>query len=194
MLPTLAGKPYSTEAASEEMALEATTPTSSERKLSQWWEEMPELTFGLAGSDKTGSRFKTWSNVVLERTQETFSNSFVSGPATAFPERGVAQREMLRRVGLKDRARHEMHTLIDIFCWAGCYVQLNMGALACMELVRRRLQQYTEALRTGSTLPTGPVRNTSPAAVLLSTWCLWKCSSKNYERDQRHSQLAPALV
>ena len=53
----------------------------------------------------------------------------------------------------KDRAWHEMHTLMDIFCQAGCYDQLNMGALACMELVNRRLQQYTEACAHGADAP-----------------------------------------
>ena len=46
-----------------------------------------------------------------------------------------------------------MNTLIDIFYLAGCYDQLNMGALACMELVSRRLQQYTEANPHGTDAP-----------------------------------------
>ena len=46
-----------------------------------------------------------------------------------------------------------MHTLIDIFHQAGCYDQLNMGALSCMELVSRRLQQYTEAYAHGGDAP-----------------------------------------
>ena len=46
-----------------------------------------------------------------------------------------------------------MHTPIDIFCQAGCYAQLNMGALACMELVSRRLQQNTEACAHGADAP-----------------------------------------
>ena len=51
--------------------------------------------------------------------------------------------------GRKDRAWHEMHTLIDIFFQAGCYDQLNM----CMELVSRRLQQHTEACAHGADRP-----------------------------------------
>ena len=46
-----------------------------------------------------------------------------------------------------------MHTLIAIFYQARCYDQLNMGALACMELVSRRPQQYTEAFAHGPDAP-----------------------------------------
>ena len=104
-------------------------------------------------TDDTNSRFKPWRNVVLESTQET-SDSVVSGPATALPlcrkmlqhgpERWFAEWAKELSIGRKDRAGHEMHTMIDIFYQEGCNDQLNMGALACKELVSRRLQQYTE--------------------------------------------------
>ena len=101
-------------------------------------------------TDATGSRFKTWRNVVLASTQETFSDSVVSGLAAALiicrkmlqngsdPKRWFAEWAKELSIRRKDRAWHEMHTLIDIFYQAGCYDQLNMGALACMELVSRR--------------------------------------------------------
>ena len=46
-------------------------------------------------TDETGTRFKTWRNVVLESTQETFSDSVVSGPATAL----TVCRKMLQNGG-----------------------------------------------------------------------------------------------
>ena len=104
-------------------------------------------------TDETGSRSKSWRNVVLESTQETFSDSVVSGLATALtvcrkmlqngsdPKRWFAEWAEELSFGREDRAGHEMFSFIHIFYQAGCYDQLNMGALACMELVSRRLQQ-----------------------------------------------------
>ena len=57
------------------------------------------------------------------------------------PKRWFAEWAEELSVRRKDRAWHEMHTLIDIFFQVGCYDQLNMGALAYMELVSRRLQE-----------------------------------------------------
>ena len=93
---------------------------------------------------------------VMSCWNETFPDSVVSGPATALTvcrkmlhNRGDRKRwfagwaEELS-IGRKDRASHEMHTLTVIFYQSGCNDQLNMGALACMELVSRRLQQHTK--------------------------------------------------
>ena len=83
----------------------------------------------------TGERSR-WTD--LESTQETFSDSVVSGPATALtvcrkmlqyrcdPKRWFAEWAQELSLGRKDRAWHEMHTLRDIFCPAGWYDQLNM--------------------------------------------------------------------
>ena len=131
-------------------------------------------------TDETGSHFKTWRNVVLESTQATFSDSVASGLVTALPVcRKVLQKGLTQRDGSPS--------------WSGS----SLLGERIEELVCRQLQQYT---------PTGLVRNTSPAAVPLSTWCVQRCdrtqvvcvgmrrSSTTYERDQRHTQLAPALV
>ena len=86
---------------------------------------------------------RTPRNVVLESTQETFCDGVVSGPTTALtvcrkmlhngndPKRWFAEWAKELSIGRKDRA---WRTLIDIFLQAGCYDQLNIGALACMEL------------------------------------------------------------
>ena len=66
----------------------------------------------------------------------------VSGPATALPvcrkmlqngsdpKRWFAEWAKELSVRRKDRAWHEMHTMIDIIYQAGCCDQFNMGALA----------------------------------------------------------------
>ena len=66
------------------------------------------------------------------------------------PKRWFAEWAKELSIGRKDRAWHEMHTLIDIFCQAGRHDQLNMGALACMVLVSRRFPQFTEACAHGA--------------------------------------------
>ena len=66
------------------------------------------------------------------------------------PKRWFAEWTKELSIGREDRAWHEMHTLTDVFNQAGCDDQLNMGALACMELVSRRLQQHTEAYAHGA--------------------------------------------
>ena len=124
--------------------------------------------------------------------------------------------EMTRRDGLpsgleelstewKDRAWHEMHTLMDIFYQAGCYDQLNMGAMACMELVNHRLQQYTEAQAHGADAPNwASAKHFSGSSSSLDLVPPRRCdrmrvvsavkmpNSKIYVRDQRHTQ--PALA
>ena len=149
-------------------------------------------------TDETGSRFKTRRNVVLESTQETFSGSVVSGLATALttcrkmlqnggdPKRWFAEWAKELPIGRKDRAWHEMHTMIDIFYQAGCYDQLNMGALACMELVSRRLQQYSEACAHGADAPNwASAKSTSLAGGLLLTWCHRRCDRMQVASSQR---------
>ncbi|CAK0901765.1 unnamed protein product, partial [Prorocentrum cordatum] len=88
--------------------------------------------------DETGSRFKEWRKVVQESTQEVFSDSSLRGPP-ACPE---VCRKMYRHGGTpeiwfqewceetgisrRDRAYHEVQTLIECLCLAGTYDQVNM--------------------------------------------------------------------
>ena len=81
-----------------------------------------------------------------------------------------------------------------------------MGALACMGLVSRRLQQSTKAYAHGADAPSGPVQNTSLAAPPPLTWCHQRCdrtqvvsvdrrqSMNTCERERKHTQPAPAPV
>ena len=115
--------------------------------------------------DDSGTRFKPWRSVVLESSQEFFSDSVIAGPPTCLqvcrkmlqsggdPKRWFAEWTKELSLSRKDRAWHEVSNLIDILYQGGCYDQLNMGALASMELVSRRLQQYTEAYAHGADCP-----------------------------------------
>ena len=99
----------------------------------QRWPRKPApRTFGRAGSiHETSPRFKPWRSIMLESTQETTSDSVVSGLATAQPvyqkmlqiggdpKRWFAEWAKELSIGWKDGAQHEMHTLIDIFCQEG---------------------------------------------------------------------------
>ena len=104
---TPAGKPFSMKDFSEQEVLGASTPTVGQTNLSQWRREVgtEDLRTCWIDADETGSRLKSWRDVVLESTQETFPDSIVSGPATAltvcrqmFQTRGDPK-EMVRQVG-----------------------------------------------------------------------------------------------
>ena len=213
----LEGRPFSIRDCSEQKVLGASTPIIRQTNLSQRLRETPlKRTFGLAGLTQM-DLVHTSKRGVRSCWKETFCDSVVSGPATALTvcrkmlqnggdrKRWFAQWAREFFIGRKDRASHEMHTLMAMFYQAGCYDQLNMGASACMELVSRRLQQHVETFAHGVDAPTGPVQNTSLAAAPLLTWCHWRCvrtqvvsverrqSLNTFERQRKQTQLAPAL-
>ena len=154
-------------------------------------------------TNETGSRCKAWRNAVQESsTQETVSDGVVSGTATALtvcrkilqngsdPERSFAEWGKELSVKREDRACNEMHTRINIFHQAACYDQLDLGALVCMELVSRRLQQFTEAFAHGADAPNWPVQNTSLAAVPLLSWWLRRCDRTLIVKIERRRSLS----
>ncbi len=53
----------------------------------------------------------------------------------------------------RDRAWHEVNVLIDALYLAGTYDQVNVGALASLEVITRRLLQYVEAYVHGAENP-----------------------------------------
>ena len=57
--------------------------------------------------------------------------------------------------GLKrgDRLYHELNTLIDALYYAGSVDCLNVGGLVCLEILARRVETITEALRDGVDRP-----------------------------------------
>ncbi|CAK0825411.1 unnamed protein product, partial [Prorocentrum cordatum] len=113
-------------------------------------------------TDETGARFKEWRKVVQESTQEIFSDSSIRGPPACLEicrkmyRHGGAPKmwfqEWCKEQGVtrKDRAYHEVQTFIEVLYLAGTYDQLNMGALASLEVVSRRLLQYVEAYAHGA--------------------------------------------
>ena len=88
-----------------------------------------------------------------------------SGPATCLEICGRMLRtggdpklwfaEWTKELGLtrKDRAWHEVNWLIETLHVAGTHDQLNMGSIAALEVVFRRLIQYTEAHAQGAENP-----------------------------------------
>ncbi|CAK0900961.1 unnamed protein product [Prorocentrum cordatum] len=112
--------------------------------------------------DETGSRFKEWRKVVQESTQEVFSDSSLRGPPACLEvcrkmyRRGGAPKiwsqEWCKETGIsrRDRAYHEVQTLIERLCLAGTCDQVNMGALASLEVIARRLLQCAEACAHGA--------------------------------------------
>ena len=198
------------------MALEVTILTSGERCLSQWWEKMSVFrTSGLAESTQMkrahvsnpgatwcwGAHKKPSLTVLFQARPPCCPSVGKMLRNGSDPQRWFAEWLKELSVEWKDRAWHEMHTLMDIFHQAGCYDQLNMGALACMELVNRRLQQYTEACAHGADAPNSASAKHFLRQQLLSRpGAPRRCdrvrvvsavrvpNSKIYVRDQRHTQ------
>ena len=124
----LAGRPFSTRDFSEQKVLgrvDADNPTDKLEPTTERDAATDDLR--LAGLTQMKPVFKNWRFVVLESTQETFSDSVVAGRATALtvcrkmlqkgrdPKRWFAEWAKELSTGRKDRASHEMHSLIDIF-------------------------------------------------------------------------------
>ncbi|CAK0841912.1 unnamed protein product, partial [Prorocentrum cordatum] len=115
--------------------------------------------------DDAGIRFKEWRKVLHEATQESLQTAGLKGPPVClaicrkfFKHGGDPKAwfsEWAREVGItrKDRSRHEVECLIEALWQAGAFDQLNMGAVAALEVVPRRLLQYVEAYAKGADKP-----------------------------------------
>ncbi|CAK0800111.1 unnamed protein product, partial [Prorocentrum cordatum] len=148
--------------------------------------------------DETGSRFKGWRKVVQESTQEVFSDSSLRGPPACLEVRRKMYRhggmpkiwfqEWCKETGIsrRDRAYHEVQTLIECLYLAGTYDQVNMGALASLEVIARRLLQHTEACAHGADHANwaaakhlaGTTMPRAVAALRLPRWTLAACRSE----------------
>ena len=107
--------------------------------------------------DEQGERFREWRSVTKESTQESFADAPYEGPATCLHMSKVMLRQggdprlwverFLRdkRLDNGDRTAHELKTLCDILWAAGCYDQLNLGSLSCLEMAARRVATIIEA-------------------------------------------------
>ena len=56
-------------------------------------------------------------------------------------------------IGQRDRTWHELSSLVQILWLAATYDCLNLGSLACLESVARRLATITEAYRANPNQP-----------------------------------------
>ena len=54
-----------------------------------------------------------------------------------------------KHISVKDRADHELRCLCDELEEAACFDQLNLGALACLEVAARRLNLMVDADKQG---------------------------------------------
>ena len=117
--------------------------------------------------------------MIQEITQAQFADSSLLGPPTCLAVCRKMQRhggdpkrwfqEWAKEIGLsrKDRAWHEVNSIIELLYVAGTFDQLNMGANACLEVATRRLLQYVEAYAHGAV---GRAPNTFQAPPRLWTW------------------------
>ena len=115
--------------------------------------------------DDAGVRYKEWKKVLYEATEESMASAGLRGPPVClsvcrkFFKAGGSPKawfpEWCREVGItrKDRAWHEVECLIEALWQAGTFDQLNMGAIAAMEVIARRLLQYVEAYAKGAENP-----------------------------------------
>ena len=54
-----------------------------------------------------------------------------------------------KQIDSKDRTYHEMRTLVDCIYFAAVYDQLNIGALASLEVISRRVHAIVDAYAAG---------------------------------------------
>ncbi|CAK0819536.1 unnamed protein product, partial [Prorocentrum cordatum] len=120
-----------------------------------------------AGSTTTdaGVRYNEWRKVLQEATQESVQTAGPRGLPVCLPvcrkfhKHGGAPKawfaEWVREVGIsrKGRAWHEVECLIECLWLAGSYDQPNVGAVAALEVVVRRLLQRVEAYAKGAGNP-----------------------------------------
>ena len=111
--------------------------------------------------DDQGQRFKKWKNVCSESCEERQADSPVAGPPSCLTvwkqmqhHGGNAKLWMhpwMKELGVsgKDCLYHEVSTLVEIPYQGGTYDQLNVGAVASLEIVSRRLTAIVEATPKG---------------------------------------------
>ena len=107
--------------------------------------------------DPQGERHKDWRLVVYESTEERHADSPLEGPVSTLalakhmlrcggdPRLWLATFLREKGIGASDRVAHELKVLTDTLQVAGCFDQVNVGALVCLEVVCRRIQTITDA-------------------------------------------------
>ena len=112
--------------------------------------------------DDQGERFRSWRDATRECREYSYPDWPHDGPQTALHlmkymhKNGGTPKQWLlvwsRHKGIhdNDRVMHEMRALLEAFEYAGTYDQLNLGSLACMETLGRRMQSIVDAYNSGS--------------------------------------------
>ena len=112
--------------------------------------------------DEHSEIWKPWRKVVRESFTRSWGKEWdLEGPPSClevmrhFDRNGGDPRLWMQLFmtdkGLKrgDRLYHELNTLIDALYYAGSVDCLNVGGLVCLEILARRVETITEALRDG---------------------------------------------
>jgi len=107
--------------------------------------------------DDQGERWKDYKKAIGEMTVEVYGDSPVEGPVTAVSllkhmwKHGGNPRLWLdvfmreKNLAANDRVVHELRVLLDAIYFLACYDQLNAGALACAEVLCRRISAIVDA-------------------------------------------------
>jgi len=107
--------------------------------------------------DSHGKRFKEWKEAVAEMRAGAFEDFPLDGPVSVLDICGYMRRNggdpqlwmdlwvRNQKIDVNDRILHEVRALVKCLMWGATYDQLNLPALASMEVVARRLQQIMDA-------------------------------------------------
>ena len=111
--------------------------------------------------DTQGERYKEWRQVALECKEYTFQDWPLEGPLSTGhlvkhfskfggdPKRWLADWMRSKQIQENDRISFEMKVLIESIYLAGTYDQLNLGCLASVEILARRIQAVVDAYSAG---------------------------------------------
>eukprot|EP00435_Cladocopium_sp_Y103_P073271 s29_g43.t1 len=111
--------------------------------------------------DSEGERFKEWRQVTLECKEYSFSDWPLDGPLTTLhyikhtaryggdPKRWLSEWMRSKQIQEGDRICFEVKVLVESIYLAVTYDQLNVSALACIEIIARRIQAIVEAYSSG---------------------------------------------
>ena len=118
--------------------------------------------------DDQGERFKLWRDVCRECREYAYPDWPHEGPQSVLhlikhmhkhggsPKLWLQSWARFKGIQENDRVMHEMRALMEVLEHGGCYDQLNLTSLACMESVGRRVQSIVDAYNSGSsTSPDG---------------------------------------
>ena len=135
----------------ERVAAEASVPKAKPE------EAPPDLRVLEVDYDTHGTRVKVWSDVCAESSEHRFRDWPVDGPLTVLnrmkhilrygplPTQWVESWARRKHIAHTDRVFHELRSLAEVIETLGVYDQINLPALAGVEILFRRFQSLLEA-------------------------------------------------